>query len=120
MTPRKRTDYRLPAGLSQFQNRINETNELEKNRIDGANSLEGNRQSYQNNAWRLLIVLALSVLTGGCGIAVGQDVRAYDACLSRHPHDTVVCEGPRQAYELEPSVVPQRSVASRPAASYEH
>ena len=67
---------------------------------------------------RLLIVLALSVLAGGCGIAVGQDVRAYDACLSRHPHDTVVCEGPRQAYELEPSVVQLRPVASRPAAGY--
>jgi hypothetical protein len=120
MTPRKVTDYRLPLGRSKFQNRINGTNQLEQNRIDGANKLEGNRQSYRNNAWRLLIVLALSVLTGGCGIAVGQDVRAYDACLSRHPHDTVVCEGPRQAYELEPSVVPQRSVASRPAASYDH
>jgi hypothetical protein len=153
MTPRKVTDYRLLPGRSQFQNRINETNQLEQNRIDETNKLEGNRQSYWNNArnnWggyysglglgsgigvgtmiaapraapvavkRLLIVLALSVLTGGCGIAVGQDVRAYDACLSRHPHDTVVCEGPRQAYELEPSVVQLRSVASRPAASYDH
>ena len=120
MTPRKVTDYRLRAGRSQFQNRINETNQLAQNRIGEANKLEGNTQSYRNNARRLLIVLALSVLTGGCGIAVGQDVRAYDACLSRHPRDTVVCEGPRQAYELEPSVVQQRSVASRPAASYDH
>ena len=120
MTPRKVTDYRLPPGRSQFQSRINETNQLEQNRIVEANKLEGNTQGYRNNARRLLIVSALSVLTGGCGIAVGQDVRAYDACLSRHPHDTVVCEGPRQAYELEPSVVQQRSVASRPAASYDH
>jgi hypothetical protein len=109
MTPRKLTDYRLPPGRS---NRINETNQLQQNRIVEANKLEAVK--------RLLIVLALSVLTGGCGIAVGQDVRAYDACLSRHPHDTVVCEGPRQAYELEPSVVQPRSVASRPAASYDH
>ena len=67
---------------------------------------------------RLFIVLALSVLAGGCSLAVGQDVRAYDTCLSRHPHDTAVCEAPRQAYELEPSVVQLRPVASRPSAGY--
>jgi len=69
---------------------------------------------------RLFIVLALSVLAGGCSLAVGQDVRAYDTCLSRHPHDTAVCEAPRQAYELEPSVVQLRPVASRPAAGYSY
>jgi hypothetical protein len=67
---------------------------------------------------RLFGVLALSLLAGGCSVAVGQDVRAYNTCLSRHPHDTVVCEGPRQAYELDPSVVQLRSVASHPAADY--
>jgi CRP/FNR family cyclic AMP-dependent transcriptional regulator len=67
---------------------------------------------------RLLIVLALSVLASGCGLPMGRDVRAYNTCLSRHPHDTVVCEGPRQAYELDPSIVQLRSVASRPAAGY--
>jgi hypothetical protein len=65
----------------------------------------------------LFIVLALSVLLGGCGLAVGPDARAYNTCLSRHPDDTMVCEGPRQAYELDPSVQP-RSVASRRAAGY--
>ena len=151
MTPRKLMDYRLPPGRSQFQNLINETNQLRQNRIVEADKLEDNGQSCWNNAgknWggyysdlglrsgigigtmiaalraatvpakRLLIVLALSVLAGGCGLAVGQDVRAYDGCLSRHPHDTVVCEGPRQAYELEPSGLQLRSVASRPAAGY--
>ena len=58
------------------------------------------------------------VLKRGCSLAVGQDVRTYDTCLSRHPDDTTVCEGPRQADELEPSVVQPRSVASRPAAGY--
>lgn len=67
---------------------------------------------------RLFIVSALPVLAGGCSLAVGQDVRAYNNCLSRHPSDTLVCEGPRQAYELDPSVVQLRSVASRPAAGY--
>ena len=150
MTPRK-MDYRLPPGQSQFQNRINETNELQQNCIVEANNLEGERQSYWNNAGknrrgyysglglragipigpaiaalpavtfavkRLFIVLALSVLASGCGLPVGLDVRAYNTCLSRHPHDTVVCEGPRQAYELDPSTVQLRSVASRPAAGY--
>jgi hypothetical protein len=67
---------------------------------------------------RLFVVLALSVFLGGCSLAVGQDVRAYNTCLSRHADDTMVCEGPRQAYELEPAVVQPRSVASRPAAGY--
>jgi hypothetical protein len=49
------------------------------------------------------------VLKRGCSLAVGQDVRTYDTCLSRHPDDTTVCEGPRQADELEPSVVQPRS-----------
>jgi hypothetical protein len=67
---------------------------------------------------RLLIVLVLSVLSSGCGLPMGRDVQAYNTCVSRHPHDTVVCEGPRQAYELETSVIQLRSVASRPAAGY--
>jgi hypothetical protein len=67
---------------------------------------------------RLFVVLALSVLLGGCGLTMGQDVRAYNTCLTRHPDDTMVCEGPRQAYELDPSVVQPRSVASRPVAGH--
>jgi hypothetical protein len=146
MTPRKLMDYRLPPGRSQFRNRINETKQLGQNRIFEANRQSSWNNAGKN--WggcysglglgsgigigamiaslraatvavkRLLTVLALSVLAGGCGLAVGQDVRAYDACLSRHPHDRVVCEGPRQAYELEPSVVQLGSVSSRPAAGY--
>jgi hypothetical protein len=60
---------------------------------------------------RLLSVLAFPVLLAGCGLGAGSDVRAYNTCLSRHPQDAVVCEGPRQAYELEPSIVQARSVA---------
>jgi hypothetical protein len=69
---------------------------------------------------RLLIVLALSALASGCSLPAGLDVQAYNTCLSRHPHDTVVCEGPRQAYELDPSAVQLRSVASRPAAGIDY
>jgi hypothetical protein len=67
---------------------------------------------------RLFVVLALSVLLGGCGLTMRQDVRAYNTCLTRHPDDTMLCEGPRQAYELDPSVVQPRSVASRPVAGH--
>ena len=67
---------------------------------------------------RLLIVLVLSVPASACGLPMGRDVQAYNTCVSRHPHDTVVCEGPRQAYELDPSIVQLRSVASRPATGY--
>jgi hypothetical protein len=120
------------------QNRIVEANKLEANRQSYWNNLGKNWGGCYTGLGsgigvgtiiarlrastvairRLFIVLALSVLAGGCSLAVGQDVRAYDTCLSRHPHDTAVCEGPRQAYELEPSVVQLRPVASRPAAGY--
>jgi hypothetical protein len=98
-------EYRVPPGRSQYQNRINETDQLQQNRIAEAIKLEGNRQSYWHNAgknWsgdysgvglgsgigigtmtaglraatvaikRLFIVLPLSVVAGGCGLAVGQ------------------------------------------------
>jgi len=58
---------------------------------------------------RLLTVLAFPVLLDGWA-RWDSDVRAYNTCLSRHPQDAVVCEGPRQAYELEPSIVRARSV----------
>jgi hypothetical protein len=60
---------------------------------------------------RLPIVSALAVLLSGCGLAGNQDVRAYNACLSRHPQDVVVCEGPRQAYEIENFSLSARSAA---------
>jgi hypothetical protein len=99
-----------------------------------ANKLEDNRQSYwarigigrtiaalpaaRVTVAGLFVVLALSVLLGGCGVTVGQDVRAYNTCLTRHPEDTMLCEGPREAYQLDPSVVQPRSVASRPVAGH--
>jgi hypothetical protein len=65
---------------------------------------------------RLLIVSALLVLVSGCGLGTGRDVRAYNTCLSRHPQDVVVCEGPRQAYEMDPTIVQPRSAAARSPA----
>jgi len=61
---------------------------------------------------RLLILSAFPVLLSGCGLAADRDVRAYNTCLARHPQDTVVCEGPRQAYEVDNYVLEAASPAS--------
>ena len=47
-------------------------------------------------------VSILAVSLTGCGLPVGRDVLAYDACVARHPQELTVCEGPRRAYELDP------------------
>jgi pSer/pThr/pTyr-binding forkhead associated (FHA) protein len=145
VTTRRLTDHPLLPERSQFDTPINKINQVPPSRIVEPNKLDGNRQTCWNNARhyysglgsriaigpimaklrrttlaakRPFIALALSFFASGCSLAVGQDVRAYNTCLSRHPHDTVVCEGPRQAYELDPSIVQLRSVASRRAAGY--
>src|ERR1700739_3927759 len=61
---------------------------------------------------RLLIISAFPVLLNACDLAVDRDIRAYNTCLYRHPQNAVVCEGPRQAYEVDPSIV-SGEVASR-------
>ena len=65
---------------------------------------------------RLFIISAFPVLLNGCGLAVDRDVRAYHTCLYRHPQDAVVCDGPRQAYEVDPFIVQARSPVRGPAA----
>jgi hypothetical protein len=60
---------------------------------------------------RLPIVSALAVLLAGCSLAGNQNVRAYNACVSRHPQDVVICEGPRQAYEIDDFTFSVRSAA---------
>jgi hypothetical protein len=65
---------------------------------------------------RLLILSALLVFVSGCGLYADRDVRAYSNCLNRHPQDPVVCEGPRQAYEVDPTIVEATSPGSGTAA----
>jgi hypothetical protein len=67
---------------------------------------------------RLLIVSAFLVVLSGCGLGEGRDVRAYNACVARHPQDVVVCEGPRQAYEVDPTIVQAISAGGGPAAGH--
>jgi hypothetical protein len=46
-------------------------------------------------------VLSILVLFGGCGVAPDRNLRAFNICLTRHPQDAPLCEGPRQAYEVD-------------------
>jgi hypothetical protein len=50
---------------------------------------------------QLLILSTFGIVLTGCALAAGRDVRAYSACLARHPGETALCEGPRQAYEVD-------------------
>jgi len=54
---------------------------------------------------RLLMVSALPVLLSGCGLAADRDIRAYNTCLGRDRADAAVCDGPRQAYEVDGAVL---------------
>lgn len=52
---------------------------------------------------QLVIASALAILVTGCGLPADRSVRAYNACMSRHPQEAALCEGPRQAYEVDTS-----------------
>jgi hypothetical protein len=67
---------------------------------------------------QLLVVAVLTIALAGCGLPASRDVRAYDVCIARHPQEVAVCEGPRQAYELDPTAVQARATAvGSPAGS---
>jgi|SRR5271163_158765 len=72
----------------------------------------GTRQVRIEAVKRLLIVSAFLVVLSGCGLGEGRDVRAYNTCLARHPQDVVVCEGPRQAYEVDSTIIQARSATA--------
>jgi len=61
-------------------------------------------------------VLVLTIALTGCGLPVGRDVLAYDACVARHPQALALCEGPRQAYELDPISFQARAEATSSSA----
>jgi len=67
---------------------------------------------------QLLIAAALSLIVGACTLPADRDVRAYNVCLARHAGDALVCEGPKQSYEVDASDIPARATASRPAVDY--
>ena len=38
-----------------------------------------------------------------------RDARAYNACALRHAQDTLVCEAPLQAYQVDASDLPAKA-----------
>ena len=65
---------------------------------------------------QLLGVSLLTIGVTGCGARASLDALAYDACIARHPQETPLCEGPRQAYELNPAAFQARVAAPGPLA----
>jgi len=61
---------------------------------------------------QLLILSALAIVLTGCGLPAGRDVRAYNACIARHLGGTALCEGPRQAYEVDAVTLHQAGAGS--------
>jgi hypothetical protein len=83
--------------------------------------LVGSGHSAGEKLKQLFVLSVLTIALTGCGLPASLDVRAYDACIARHSQETAVCEGPRQAYELDPTAVQARAAAISPSAvsSYE-
>jgi hypothetical protein len=76
-----------------------------------ATILVSSRDSATEKLKQLLIVSVLAIAVSACGSPVSSDVLAYDACIVRHPQEAAICEGPRQAYELDPTSFQERAVA---------
>jgi len=68
------------------------------------------------NLKQLLGPSLLTIALIGCGSPASRDVLAYDACVTRHPQEIALCEGPRQAYELDPIAFQARATAASPPA----
>jgi hypothetical protein len=69
---------------------------------------------------QLLVVAVLTIALAGCGLPASRDVRAYDACIARHPQEVAVCEGPRQAYQLDPAAFQSRAVSAASPLANSH
>ena len=65
---------------------------------------------------QLLILSLLAIALAGCGLPTSRDVLAYNSCTGRHPQELPVCEGPRQAYELNPTAFEARAAEIGPPA----
>ncbi len=79
--------------------------------------LAGSGNSRVARVQRLVIASALVILGAGCTLPADRAVRAYDACMSRHPHEAALCEGPLQAYHLDMSTYQAAAAISPPAGA---
>ena len=66
---------------------------------------------------RLLGITVFTIALIGCGSPASRDVLAYDACITRHPQEAALCEGPRQAYQLDPAAFQASAAAASPPAN---
>jgi hypothetical protein len=83
-----------------------------------AAAIAANGKSPAEQLKHLFIASALTIALTACGLPAERDVRAYDACMSRHPQEAAICEAPRQAYEVDTSTFQARAAAySLPAGS---
>jgi len=80
-------------------------------------TLAGNGKSGAAQVKHLLIISALAIVLTGCSVPGSRDVRAYDTCMSRHPQEAALCEGPRQAYDVDTSTYQAKATAISPPAS---
>jgi hypothetical protein len=69
---------------------------------------------------QLLVLSALAMMVAACGLPAGRDARAYNACLVRHPGETALCEGPRQAYEIDGSTLQLGAASVNPLPADSH
>jgi hypothetical protein len=65
---------------------------------------------------RLLSASVLTITLIGCGSPTSRDILAYDACIARHPQEAALCEGPRQAYQLDKTALRATATATDPLA----
>jgi hypothetical protein len=83
-----------------------------------AATIGGSGKSGAQQLKHLFIASALTIVLTACGLPAERDVRAYDACMSRHPQEAALCEGPRLAYEVDTATFQARAaVYSLPAGS---
>ena len=62
-------------------------------------------RSGADHTGHLLVISALVVTLAACSLPAGRDARAHNRCIARHPGEAALCEGPRQAYEVEGSTL---------------
>jgi hypothetical protein len=76
-----------------------------------AAAIGGSGKSGAEQLKHLFIASALTIVLTACGLPAERDVRAYDGCMSRHPQEAALCEGPRQAYEVDTATFQARAAA---------
>jgi hypothetical protein len=81
-----------------------------------AATLVGSGNSGVERVKHLVVASALAIVVTGCGLPADRAVRAYNGCMARHPQEAALCEGPRQAYEVDTSTYEATAAAISPQA----